>query len=200
MSEIRRSGGLAESLSCDLSNLDEVARMCEEAWALGPIEIVLHSAMPPIGAIGGLLDTPEDDWQLRMTVIYESARRMFKVLCPKMAANGGGSIISIVAPGGVDPIPGFYAYGMAKGSLMLLTRMVAREFGPAGIRANCISPHAILTGSSSTSANVPSELIKSTALMRAGRSEEVVTTALFLASNAASYITSQVIEVNGGRR
>jgi NAD(P)-dependent dehydrogenase (short-subunit alcohol dehydrogenase family) len=119
-----------------------------------------------------------------------------------MIEAGAGAFINIVSATGRHPVPGFDAYGLAKGGLILLTRYMAREWGRHGIRANAVSPglitnpHAVATGDSVTKAT---GLLDRTALGRKGHKEEVVGAVVFLASDAASFISGEVIAVNGGR-
>ena len=197
--EIRDAGGACDFVTCDLSDAADVERMCREAWdKRGRIDIIVHNAVPGSSFSGGIADTPQDEWDTQTSVIYESAFAMFKTLCPKMVAGHGGSIISVISSTGMVPQKGLFAYGMAKGSLMLLTKYAAREFGPK-VRANCISPGTIATTPGSKGTPTGDAILHRVAAGRRGTSEECVGVTIFLASEASSYISGQVYLIDGGR-
>jgi NAD(P)-dependent dehydrogenase (short-subunit alcohol dehydrogenase family) len=115
-----------------------------------------------------------------------------------MVAGDGGSIITVISSLGMIPQRGFVAYGMAKGALMLLTKFAAQEFGPK-VRANCISPGTISTSDDFVHHSVGNAMLPRISLGRFGRSRECVGATIFLASEAASYISGQVYLIDGGR-
>ena len=113
----------------------------------------------------------------------------------------GGAIVNL---GSISALEGFYGqanYAAAKAGVMAMTRVLSRECAGRGIRANCIAPGVIETAMSATiPEKVRAEMLKQVPLARMGRPEEVANVALFLCSPLASYLTGQVIEVNGGWR
>src|SRR5690349_7721181 len=119
-----------------------------------------------------------------------------------MMAAGGGSIITIISSTGLDPTPGYGAYGLAKGALWLLTRYMAAEWGKGGIRANALCPGLIATGDNAealTQAVRANGMLARTALGRVGASSECLGAAIYLASDESSFTTGQRIHVDGGR-
>jgi 7-alpha-hydroxysteroid dehydrogenase len=199
---IRAAGGTCDYVTCDLMDLAAVERMCAEAWGKrGKIDILVHNAIPSETDTGGIVTTPPEVWERGTRIIYESALVMFRTLCPRMVEGEGGSIISVISSLAMVPQKGqkgFLAYGMAKGSLMLLTKYAAQEFGPK-VRANCISPGTIDTSGENRHHPVAGSLLPRIALQRYGTSEECVGATIFLASPASSFISGQVYLIDGGR-
>ena len=197
--EIQAAGGKCGYVPCDLTDMADVARMCDEAWdRRGHVDVIVHNAVPGTSSNGGIVDTPQEAWDTQTSVIYQSALVMFKTLCPRMVQGGGGSIISVVSSTGKTPQKGLVAYGIAKGSLLLLTKYTAQEFGPK-VRANCITPGTIATTPTSRGTAIGDAILHRVAAGRRGRSEECVGATTFLASDAASYISGQVLWIDGGR-
>ncbi len=198
--EIRQRGGCCDSISCDMSDLADVERMCEEAWQLrGKVDVIVHNATPSgAGAAGRIVDTPPEVWEAQTNVIYLSALTMFKSLCPRMVEAEGGSIISVISSTGMIPQRNMIAYGMGKGSLMLLTKYAAQEFGPE-VRANCISPGTIDTAGTLAEHPIAQRMLPRISAGRFGKNEECVGATVFLASEASSYISGQVYLIDGGR-
>jgi 3-oxoacyl-[acyl-carrier protein] reductase len=119
---------------------------------------------------------------------------------PIMEARGGGSIVSVTSISGVFGSPNHSAYGAAKAGLIHLTKTLAVEYGRSGIRANAVSPGAIVTPAtmSTMSEERVATLSATTPLQRPGRPEDIARAILFLASPMAEYITGQMILVDGG--
>ena len=197
--EIRASGGDCDYVTCDLSDPADVERTCDAAWRKrGRIDIIVHNAVPGGSFAGGIADTPQEAWDTQTAVIYDSALVMFRTLCPKMVEGNGGSIISVISSTGMTPQKGLVAYGMAKGSLMLLTKYAAQEFGPQ-VRANCITPGTIATAPDNAGTSIGDAILPRIAAGRRGKSEECVGATIFLASDASSYVSGQVYLIDGGR-
>lgn len=192
-------------LPCDLSDRKAATQLGEDAWTqFGRIDVVVNNAVPDGSQVmvGDLLTTPDHLWQEWLEPIVFGPLAAARALAPKMAEAGGGAFVNIVSATGVVPIPGLDAYGFAKGGLQLLTKYMAREWGQWNIRANAVSPglimnpHAVATGNEMTRRT---GLLDRTALGRKGTKDEVVGAVLFLASPASSFVSGEVIHVNGGR-
>ncbi|MGE0383363.1 MAG: SDR family NAD(P)-dependent oxidoreductase [Gammaproteobacteria bacterium] len=197
--DIGAAGGRAHALAADMAAPADVERACDEAWNLrGHVDVIVHNATPAQTAGAGIADVTPEQWSAQWDVIYQSAFTLFRRLGPRMAAGDGGSIVSVVSSTGMIPQNGLFAYGMAKGALMLLTKYAAREFGPK-VRANCITPGTIDTAGDMAGHPIAKLTLPRIAAGRFGRSEECVGATIFLASPAASYISGQVYLIDGGR-
>lgn len=200
--EIRALGGRAATIAADFNRDEDIDRLADTAWdAFDGIDIVLLSSQPGEPAMGDLLSTPDDAWREQQQAVAWGPFRLLRGLAPRMMEAGGGSIVTVISSTGIDPIPGYGAYGLAKGALWLLTRYMAAEWGPRGIRVNAICPGMIATGGSGAASDdaPPAAMLARTALGRLGRNSEVVGAALHLAGDESSFTTGQCIHVNGGR-
>jgi NAD(P)-dependent dehydrogenase (short-subunit alcohol dehydrogenase family) len=125
---------------------------------------------------------------------------------PAMRAAGAGAIVSVASTAALRGIPSHAAYCAAKAGLVNLTRSIAVDYGPAGLRANCICPGAIETATlghwlasfGEREAEMRERLVGRAPLRRMGRPEEIASLACFLASDEASFMTGTVIPVDGG--
>ncbi|MGE3442628.1 MAG: SDR family NAD(P)-dependent oxidoreductase [Acidimicrobiia bacterium] len=200
--EIAAAGGQAAYVACDLTDRSQLSGLAAKALAaFGGCDIVVHNAIvnPPNS---DLLTTSDESWASAFDTIVWGALELCKGLQPSMVERGGGSIISVISSTGINPTPGFAAYGMAKGTLLLLTKYMAKEWGPFNIRANCLNPGSIAAPGREEEIQAMTEklgIAERISLRRVGRQSEVLDTALFLASDASSYISGQVFNIDGGR-
>ena len=203
VSDVQALGVRAVAVAADFTVREEVVRLAEAAWdAFGGLDVALLSSQPGEPGMGSLLETRDADWEEQQAAIVSGPFRLLRALAPKwIAAGTGASVITLVSSTGEEPIPGYGAYGLAKGGLWLLSRYMAAEWGQYGIRVNSISPGLIATGGSGAAdADAPpAAMVARTALRRLGRNSEVVGAAVYLASDEASFTTGQCIRVNGGR-
>jgi NAD(P)-dependent dehydrogenase (short-subunit alcohol dehydrogenase family) len=201
--EIRGLGARAAVVACDFTREADVDRLAQAAWdAFGGVEAVVLSSQPADPALGDLLTTPDAVWREQQQAIVWGPLRLMRALAPKMMAAGGGSIVTVISSTGLEPTPGYDAYGMAKGGLWLLTRYMAREWGAGGIRANALNPGLIATGDNAArlqEAVRANGMLARTALGRVGRNRECLGAAIYLASDESSFTTGQRISVDGGR-
>jgi NAD(P)-dependent dehydrogenase (short-subunit alcohol dehydrogenase family) len=202
--EIGASGAGVATAACDFTRDDDIDRLAEAAWAaFGGIDVVLLSGQPPEPHLGDLLSTPDAAWSEQMQAIAWGPLRLMQRLAPRMMAAGGGSIVTVISSTGLEPIPGYGAYGLAKGALWLLTRYMAREWGAGGIRANAFNPGLIATGENADQleeALRANGTLARTSLGRMGRNHECVGAVIYLASDESSFTTGQQITVSGGAR
>jgi NAD(P)-dependent dehydrogenase (short-subunit alcohol dehydrogenase family) len=121
-----------------------------------------------------------------------------------MRAQGGGAIVNISSVAGTDGVAGMAAYSTAKAGLLMFTRVCAAEWGPHGVRVNCVAPGLIATDNAMRdflAAKLDVDAIcGGRPLRRAGKPEEVAKAIVFLASDAASYITGETLAVGGGAK
>jgi NAD(P)-dependent dehydrogenase (short-subunit alcohol dehydrogenase family) len=201
--EVRGMGRRAACIAADFLRDEDVDRLADEAWnAFGGIDVVLLSSQPPDPNLGDLLTTSDDDWREMHQSIVWGPLRLMRRLAPRMMEAGGGSVITTISSTGIDPSPGYDAYGLAKGSLWLLTRYMAAEWGKHGIRVNAFSPGMVATAGNvaDLEALEPIQaMLKRTALGRMGLNRECVGVAVYLASDESSFTSGQKIFVDGGR-
>lgn len=180
------------------TDLDALIASTESA--LGPIDIVLNNAgMAQTGIdlpARALRNQSDEVWAFGLAISLTSAFRVTRALLPGMRARGHGRVIQMSSvTGPVVGIAGSGTYAAAKAGLIGLTRALAIEEGRHGITANAIGPGWIATGSSSEAELTAGRF---TLVGRPGRPEEVAHVALFLAADEASYVTGQLIVVDGG--
>jgi NAD(P)-dependent dehydrogenase (short-subunit alcohol dehydrogenase family) len=201
--EIRSLGARAAAIPADFTQDEDIDHLAQAAWdAFGGIDVVLLSSQPPNPRLGDLLTTPDPVWLEQQQTIVWGPLRMLRRLAPKMMSAGGGSIITLISSTGLDPEPGYDAYGMAKGALWLLTQYIAKEWGKGGIRANALMPGLICTAGNVREFEQAVRsygMLDRTSLGRVGRTRECVGAALYLASDESSFTSGQRIAVDGGR-
>ncbi|GAA1916593.1 SDR family NAD(P)-dependent oxidoreductase [Nocardioides hwasunensis] len=172
--------------------VDEVER------ELGPVDVLVNNAgMSPVYDSAG--DITEALFDKVVDVNLKGPFRLAVLVGGRMAARSGGSIINITSMGAVRPRPHILPYAAAKAGLNALTTGLAHTYGPA-VRVNAIMAGTFLTDiSKAWDAEVFAERSRTFALGRGGAPEEIVGTALYLASDASSYTTGAVIAVDGGQ-
>jgi 7-alpha-hydroxysteroid dehydrogenase len=209
--EVEALGVKSLGLVIDVSNAEQVKSMVDQTLAkFGRVDALVNVAggsysrneFMPSFKRAPLLDLDAGDFMMAYAVNTKSAFLCAKAVAPIMKANGKGSIINIGSISGrgtkkerVD----MAAYGCAKAAVMNLTLHMAHQWGPE-IRVNCIAPGIIDTPRppGTERAELSAEAVRKIALGRAGRADEVASVALFLASNAASFVSGAIIDVNGG--
>ncbi len=195
--EIKAFGHKVKAYASDASDFeqahDTVNEIVEE---FGRIDILVNNA--GITRDGLMLRMSEAQWDAVIGVNLKSAFNFIHALTPVMARQRGGSIISLSSVVGVSGNAGQCNYAASKAGIIGLTKSIAKEMGPRGIRANAIAPGFII---SDMTAALPEEIrkewVKSIPLRRGGSVEEVAKVALFLASDLSSYVSGQVINCCG---
>ncbi|MCU0903970.1 MAG: SDR family oxidoreductase [Tabrizicola sp.] len=185
----------------DLTDPAQVAGLIAEVEAqLGPVEILVNNAgMVQTGKRvkrGHLADWSDRDWAHHMGLNINTTFHCCRAVLPGMAARGYGRIVNISSvTGPVVTIDGSSAYATAKAAITGMTRSIALEYGRQGITCNAVLPGWIATESSSPSERRAG---RKTPVGRPGTPDEVAACALFLASEAASYVTGAMLVVDGG--
>ncbi|MEM7155394.1 MAG: SDR family oxidoreductase [Myxococcota bacterium] len=168
---------------------------------LGPVDILVNNAATNIGQ-GPSLKTNTDMLDKMIDVNVKSAFRLVNRIVPRMIERkSGGSVLNIVSISGLKPQPGGLLYSFTKAGLIMFTRNWAREFGPHGVRVNAIAPGLIKTDFSAyywQDESRMKQLIGDQPLTRLGLPEDIGPSAAFLASDFASFITGQVLVIDGG--
>jgi NAD(P)-dependent dehydrogenase (short-subunit alcohol dehydrogenase family) len=201
---IRRGGARAEFFACDVSQAGECRRAVDEASGfLGGLDVVFHGA--GIVVRRSVVDLEEKDWDRVMEVNAKSVYLISKLTIPALRSSEGGSIITVGSGWGLVGGPNAAAYCASKGAVVLLTKAMAIDFGPDRIRVNCLCPgdtDTPLLRSEARQLGIPEEAFLATSaqrpLGRLGKPEEIAQAALFLASDASSYMTGSTLLVDGG--
>ncbi len=163
----------------------------------GHIDILVNNA--GITKDGLMLRMTEAQWDAVIAVNLKSAFNFIHALVPIMMRQRGGSIINMASVVGVHGNAGQANYAASKAGLIALAKSVAQEMGSRGIRANAIAPGFIATAmTDALPEDVRAEWIKRIPLRRGGTAEDIANVATFLASDLSSYVTGQVIQVDGG--
>ncbi len=162
------------------------------------VDVLINNA--GVTAVGLLLQSKIEDIRALFDVNFFSVLRLTQLISKKMIIQRKGIIINMTSLAGIESQPGKIAYGSSKAALILMTRCLAKELGPLGIRVNGIAPGPIESEMiQQYSEDVLLRLKNETSLRRLGQPDEIAKTALFLASDNASYINGEIIKVDGGR-
>ena len=190
------TGALA--FKADVANVNDVKRAVDAVKdSLGSVDVLVNNA--GISQIKLFTDITDENWERMMGVNLTGAFNCTKAVIGDMINRKSGSIINISSMWGEVGASCEVHYSAAKAAMIGMTKALAKEMGLSGIRVNCITPGVIATEMNGELDDETLESLKEeTPLGRIGTPEDVANTALFLASDAASFITGQVIGVNGG--
>jgi NAD(P)-dependent dehydrogenase (short-subunit alcohol dehydrogenase family) len=188
-------------MACHVGRRDDLERVVRDTTAqVGPIDILVNNSATNIGQ--GLALETTDEMLLKMVEINVlSAFRLVKLVVPGMIERGRGSVINVASIAGLKPQPGGLLYSFTKAGLIMMTRCWAREFGPHGVRVNAICPGLIQTDFSEYFWKDPGRakaLIGEQPIPHLGQPEEIGYAAVYLASDEASFITGQLLVIDGG--
>ena len=195
--EIEAYGGTALAVSAHAGNWDDIARLVETAYGtFGKVDILINNAgMSPLEPRS--IDTPEALLDKVIAVNFKGPFRLSALVGERMVAGAGGSIVNISSIGSIRPRPGFVPYAGAKAALNAMTTAHSFEFAPK-VRVNCILPGSFKTDIAKAW-DPEKEARTDAAARRFGEADEIVSTALYLASDASSFTTGALIRVDGGR-
>lgn len=192
------AGKCAKAYKADLKIEAEILDMHNNIVSdLGPVDILINNA--GIAEFAVFQDINEEMWDYMVDSNLKSAYMLSRAVVPSMIDKKNGCILNISSIWGQVGASCEVHYSAAKGGLIAMTKALAKELGPSGIRVNCIAPGAIQTAMLNNLTEKDLEAIRSeTPLGRLGNVEDIANVALFLTGNGASFITGQVIGVNGG--
>jgi NAD(P)-dependent dehydrogenase (short-subunit alcohol dehydrogenase family) len=193
--EVRGLGRRALALSAHIGRWDEIDRLVERAYAdFGRIDILVNNAgMSPALASHEVTESLFDSV---LNLNFKGPFHLGALIAKRMSDGDGGVIINVSSSGALMPLPAVVPYSGAKAALNAMTVSFAREYGPK-VRVNTISAGPFLTDIANAWTPQARETANN-ALGRPGRPEEVVTTALYLASPASSFTTGAIVRVDGG--
>jgi dehydrogenase/reductase SDR family member 4 len=199
--EIQALGRRAVGVACHVGDPDQVRALVDRAlgeW--GRIDtLVNNAATNPV--YGPFTETELAAWDKVMDVNLRGPFLLSTVAARHMAGRGSGSIVNIASTEALSPDPKLGAYSISKAALIAMTRVLAKELGPRGVRVNAIAPGLVETRFAQALLEDPAvyaRYIEKTALRRHAQPEEIAHAALFLASDASSYMTGHVMVVDGG--
>ena len=197
VSELEAMGVRAKAYTSDAASFEDAHKVVEDVKeTFGRIDVLVNNA--GITKDGLMMRMDEAQWDAVIDTNLKSAFNFIHACTPVMARQRSGSIISMSSVVGVSGNAGQCNYSASKAGLIGLTKSIAKEMGPRGIRANCIAPGFIITEMTN---QLPQEVRdawnQQIPLRRGGTPEDVANVALFLASDLSSYVTAQVITCDG---
>jgi 3-oxoacyl-[acyl-carrier protein] reductase len=197
--EIKKNRKEVTAIPCDITKSVEVIAMVDQVKnAFGRIDILVNNA----GIIrrGTIETVTEEDWDRVIEVNLKGTFNCCKAVVGLMKQQGYGKIINVSSIAGkMGDITSAPGYGSSKAGMDALAKTLARQLAPYGINVNGVSPHAIETEMSAQwSEERRKEIIASIPLGRLGKPEDVAEAVMFLASDEASFITGEILDVNGG--
>ena len=200
--EFASLAGKVIPIACHVGQKDALERLVHQTLErVGPVDILVNNSATNIGQ-GPVLAVTDEMLDKMIEVNIKAALRLLRLIVPKMIERkSGGSIINIASIAGLRPQPGGLLYSFTKAGLLMMTRSWAQEFGPHNIRVNAIAPGLIQTDFSEffwKDETRRRHYERASPLQRIGQPEEIAGLALYLASEAASFVTGQVLVVDGG--
>lgn len=199
--EVEAVGRRSLVVPCDVTDTSQVEQTVQRTISeLGGLDILVNNAggtrfMSPLVAMR------EDGWHKVLDLNLASAYRFCKAAGPHLMDQGSGSVINVASIDGVEPTPLRANYSAAKAGVIAMTRVLAQEWAGVGVRVNTLSPGAVETdiwGSLSEDENFRKMITERIPMERWADPKEMVGAAVFLASDAASYVTGANLIVDGG--
>lgn len=195
---IRSSGGRAVGLACDVTDEQERDRLVVGALAaFGKLTLLVNNAG---GGGPKPFEMPLETFVRAYEMNVFSLFRLTQLCAPHIEAAGGGAVLNISSMAGENRNVRMSSYGSSKAAANHLTRNLAFDLGPKGIRVNAIAPGAIRTDALATvlTPEIEQAMLRRTPLGRLGEASDIAHAALFLCSPAASWVSGQVLTVSGG--
>ncbi|MDZ7391343.1 MAG: SDR family oxidoreductase [candidate division KSB1 bacterium] len=192
------TGSEAIAIRADVGNRRQVQAMVEKTLhAFGGVDVLVNNA--GIWTYGAIAEMDEAVWRETMRVNLDSVFYCCREVVPVMIARGGGRIINVSSTAGQRGEAFHSHYAATKGAIISFTKSLAAELAPHNILVNCVAPGWVDTDMSAEALRQEGDKINATIpLRRAGTAEEIAGAIVFLASNLATYITGEILNVNGG--
>lgn len=203
VAQITSSGGDARSVRADVTGPAEARALIEAVVAaFGQVDVLVNNAGTHLPGVK-IADTPPDEWARILRVNLDAPFHLVQAVLPHMRKRGSGHIINLSSNVTSRMPAGAGAYTVSKAGLDAFTRILSKEEGPNGIRVNAVAPGPIRTDMLAEAMDKlgterADAFVKSVPLGRKGEPEEIAAVIAFLCSDAASYVTGQVIYANGG--
>lgn len=195
---INQAGGKAIGVECNVTDEKHREAVIEAALKnFGKITVLVNNAG---GGGPKPFDMPMSDFEWAFNLNLFSLFRLTQLAAPHIKAAGGGAVLNISSMAGENKNVRMASYGSSKAAVNHLTRNIAFDLGPMGIRVNAIAPGAIKTHALSTvlTPEVEKAMLKHTPLGRLGEPQDIANAALFLCSPASSWVSGQILTVSGG--
>lgn len=196
--QIVEAGGRALGIACDVTSASDLAAVVDAATAtFGRLDILVNNAG---GGGPKPFDMPMDDFRWAYELNVFSVFHLSQLAAPHMAAVGGGAILNITSMAGENKNRRMASYASSKAAENHLTRNIAFDLGPMGIRVNAIAPGAIRTDALASVLTPETEaaMLTHTPLARLGTAQDIALAALFLCAPASAWISGQILTVSGG--
>ncbi len=196
--EIEAKGVICKAYASNAADFKQTEEVVQQVKSdFGTIDILVNNA--GITKDGLMLRMSEAQWDAVIGVNLKSAFNFIHAVVPIMMRQRGGSIINMASVVGVHGNAGQANYAASKAGMIALAKSIAQEMGPKGIRANAIAPGFIETAmTAALPEDVRKDWMTKIPLRRGGKPEDVADVALFLASDLSSYVSGQVIQIDGG--
>ena len=192
----------ATYVHCDVGDKVDVDAMVQRAVALhGRIDVLVNNA--GIFKASAFLDVTEDDFDAVIRVNLKGSFLVAQAVAREMVKTGGGSVVNMSSVNAVMAIPSIASYNMSKGAINQLTRAMALALADQGVRVNAVAPGTIATELAAkavlTSDEAKARILSRTPMRRLGTPDEIADVVAYLASDASSYLTGEIITADGGR-
>ncbi len=199
--EITAAGGIASATACNVLVEDDLVKLIEfTVRTYGTVNILVNNA----GLGGGARENPFKIDRAYVERIYAinvfAPWQLSKLAAPHMQESGYGSIINITSMSSVNNDPNMAIYGSSKAALNHLASNLACDYGPMGIRVNCVAPGAVRTSALSTvlTPEIEAKMLAHTPIHRLGNVSDITGAVLYFASPVSEWVSGQVLMVNGG--
>jgi NAD(P)-dependent dehydrogenase (short-subunit alcohol dehydrogenase family) len=196
---VRPTGVRTLALACDIANPDSIAAAERASRAIGPCDILVNNA--GMLRAGSLATVPLDEWNLLLSVNLTGYLLCAQAFGKGMIERGRGAIVHTASIAGSNPQTFSGAYSVSKAGVLMLSRQLAVEWGPRGVRSNVLSPGLVRTPMSESFYQAPGVAERRAAAIpvgRVGTPADMAHVVLFLASDRAGYVNGQEIIVDGG--
>jgi 2-hydroxycyclohexanecarboxyl-CoA dehydrogenase len=206
--EITGGGGTAVGLRCDVTDLDAVTAMLDEAArAVGPVDVLVNNAgnagpaEDPLAHTPPFWETGPKDWEPWIATNFYGVLNASRAVLPGMVERGYGRIVTVISDAGRTGEPNLAVYGGAKAGAAGFSRGLAKAVGRHGVTVNCVALSTVETpgiAPAIADPEVAKKMLRSYVVRRLGQPSDAANAVLFLASDAASWVTGQTYPVNGG--